>query len=284
MLRKILSNNVTRIRSITGTGGGKEPSVDPIKIETNGDVMIIIMNRHERRNAVNRFMAEDLYSSFLAFNTSRFKAAVLCGSEDVFCAGYDLKEVAASGATDTRELLKQFNASDQSPMGPCKILTKKPIISAIEGYAVAGGLELALATDLRVAASDAKLGFLNRRYNVPLIDGGTVKLTQMVGLSRALDLVLTGRTIDATTAEHWGLVNRVVEPGTAVAEAVKLAKLISKLPSESLLADRRSVYNATYDASTFHDAMRFELKGGLRSVKNVKGAQKFVGGDGRHGE
>jgi enoyl-CoA hydratase len=205
--------------------------------------------------------------------------AVLTGAKGNFCAGFDLKALAAG--TDSNRL----SETGEGPMGPTRMLLGKPVIAAIEGYAVAGGLELALWCDIRVAASDATLGVFNRRFGVPLIDLGTVRLPRMIGQGRALDLILTGRPVAAEEALRIGLVDRLVEPGHALAEAQQVAQDIAQFPQGALRADRRSVltqWSLDPDA-----AMRAEYRGGievLSSGESQEGARKFAEGSGRHGQ
>ncbi len=203
--------------------------------------------------------------------------AVLTGAGGNFCAGFDLK---ASAGTGTNRL----SESGDGPMGPTRMMLGKPVIAAIEGYAVGGGLELALWCDLRVAAADATLGVFNRRFGVPLIDLGTVRLPRMIGQGRALDVILTGRPVPAEEALRIGLVERMVEPGQALAEAQKLAQEIATFPPGAMRADRHSVLNQwSLDPDA---AMRAEYRGGigvLSSGESQEGARRFAEGAGRHG-
>jgi enoyl-CoA hydratase len=204
--------------------------------------------------------------------------AVLTGAGGTFCAGFDLKDLAAGAGTN------RLSESGEGPMGPTRMMLGKPVIAAIEGYAVAGGLELALWCDLRVAARDATLGVFNRRFGVPLIDLGTVRLPRMIGQGRALDLILTGRHVPAEEALRIGLVDRVVEPGQALGEAQRLAREIAGFPPGAMRADRRSVLNQwSLDPDA---AMRAEYRGGigvLSSGESQEGARRFAEGAGRHG-
>ncbi len=203
--------------------------------------------------------------------------AVLTGAGGTFCAGFDLKALA--GSADTKRLRK-----GEGPMGPTRMMLGKPVIAAIEGYAVAGGLELALWCDLRVAGRDATLGVFNRRFGVPLIDLGTVRLPRMIGQGRALDLILTGRPVAAVEALQIGLVQRLAEPGQALAEAQQLAGEIAKFPPGALRADRLSVLKQwSLDPSA---AMKAEYRGGIdviSSGESQEGAARFAKGAGRHG-
>ncbi len=203
--------------------------------------------------------------------------AVLTGSGGNFCAGFDLKALAAGTGV-------RLSDSGEGPMGPTRMVLDKPVIAAIEGYAVAGGLELALWCDLRVAARSATLGVLNRRFGVPLIDLGTVRLPRLVGQGRALDLILTGRPVPAEEALQIGLVERLVEPGQALAEARQLARKIAALPQGSLRADRRSALSQW--SLSQDEAMRAEYRGGvdvIASGEPREGARRFAEGSGRHG-
>ena len=240
--------------------------------------MTVVIARPEVRNAVDPETARSLADAFRSFEADgTLNVAVLSGAAGNFCAGYDLKALAA-GSPDS------ISESD-GPMGPTRMSLNKPVIAAIEGYAVAGGLELALWCDLRVAARDATLGVLNRRFGVPLIDMGTIRLPRLIGQGRALDLILTGRPVGALEAKEFGLVDRLVEPGRALAAAQKLARQISELPQGALRADRTSVLNQ-WSAASLDEAMKAEHRGGLevlRSGDAQAGARRFLEGGGRHG-
>jgi enoyl-CoA hydratase len=204
-------------------------------------------------------------------------AAVLTGAAGTFCAGADLREVA-----DGRRLA--IDEDGAGPMGPTWLQLSKPVIAAVEGHAVAGGLELALWCDLRVAARDAVFGVFNRRFGVPLIDLGTVRLPRMIGQSRALDLILTGRNVSSEEALQIGLVNRLVEPGKALEASLELAQTLAAFPQHGLRADRMSVYEQW--SLSWEDARRNELKRGLQvlaSGESRAGAQRFTSGEGKHG-
>lgn len=243
----------------------------------SGPVTTILIDRPARRNAVDRATAEALAEAFRAFDADPDAAvAVLAGVGGTFCAGADLKAVDA-GAPNRLE------PEGDGPMGPSRLELSKPVIAAIEGHAVAGGLELALWCDLRVAASDAVLGVFCRRWGVPLIDGGTVRLPRLIGLSRALDLILTGRPVGASEALQMGLVNRVVPPGEALAAAQELAAELAAFPQVCLRADRASALGA-FDAPLPEVLVR-EFEGGLAALEaeGVEGAARFARGAGRHG-
>lgn len=175
---------------------------------------------------------------------------------------------------------------DRGPMGPTRIELKKPVIAAIDGWCVAGGLELALMCDLRVMEEDAKVGILNRRFGVPLIDGGSVRLPELIGLSRALDLIITGRIVEAREALQIGLVNRVAKVGTGYGIAMQLAKEVATVPQECLRVDRASAYHATFASKSLEESLQFESDNALHviSEESLDGAQKFVKGLGRHGK
>ncbi|MBC9251792.1 enoyl-CoA hydratase [Pseudomonas alcaligenes] len=250
-------------------------------VEKNAAVTTLILNRPEVRNAVDRPTADALAAALREFERDESaRVAVLTGAGGCFCAGADLAAVAEGGARSNR-----LQEGGDAPMGPSRMLLSKPLIAAIEGHAVAGGLELALLADLRVMAADALLGVFCRRFGVPLIDGGTVRLPRIVGQGRALDLILTGRAVAAEEALQMGLVNRVVATGSARAVAEQLAAQISAFPQLCMLTDRASVYGQwelPLDA-----ALRAEFRGGLAVVESGEthaGAQRFRAGAGRHGD
>jgi enoyl-CoA hydratase len=244
-----------------------------VRVRQDGSVTTVTIDRPEARNAVDRAVAEALAEAFRAFDSDDGQSvAVLTGEGGTFCAGADLK------AMDNR-----VEPEGDGPMGPTRLRLSKPVVAAVEGYAVAGGLELALWCDLRVAAEDATFGVFCRRWGVPLIDGGTVRLPRLIGMSRAMDLVLTGRPVAADEAERIGLVNRVVPNGTALAAAQDLAHDLAAFPQECLRNDRRSLLE--HQGAAENDAMVRELEHGLRSLAKgaAEGARRFSDGDGRHG-
>jgi enoyl-CoA hydratase len=248
-----------------------------IRVETEDRITTVILDRPERRNAVDGPMAAELAAAFRAFDADPgADVAVLWGAGGTFCAGADLKSVGT-------ERGNAVAVTGDGPMGPTRLRLGKPVIAAVEGYAVAGGLELAAWCDLRVAATDAVFGVFCRRWGVPLIDGGTVRLPRLIGMSRALDMILTGRAVPAEEALTFGLVNRLVEPGTARAVAEALAREIARFPQLCMRNDRLSTYrqNGLSEA----DAMRFEFEVGLESLHRdgISGATRFAGGAGRHG-
>jgi len=247
-----------------------------VRVERSGPVTTVILDRPAAKNAVDRDTAQALADAFRAFDADdSARVGVLFGDHGTFCAGADLKALAAG--TPNR-----VAPDGDGPMGPSRMLLTKPVIAAIAGHAVAGGLELAAWCDLRVAEEDAVLGVFCRRFGVPLIDGGTIRLPRMIGLSRALDLILTGRAVDATEALAIGLVNRVVPHGQARAAAEQLAHELAALPQAALRADRTSAY-LQHDLD-LPAALQQELELGSRALAEaVQGAARFTGGAGRHG-
>ncbi len=250
-----------------------------VRIETEGSVWTIILDRPKARNAVDRPTAEALSDAFEAFDSEQSASvAVLFGAGGNFCAGADLKAVSEDSARRNR-----LEPNGDGPMGPTRMQLDKPVIAAIEGFAVAGGLELALWCDLRVAADNATFGVFCRRFGVPLIDGGTVRLPRLIGLSRAMDLILTGRPVPAQEALQMGLINRVAPKGTTLEVAQQLAAQISQFPQACLRADRSSVYDSF--GHSIEAAMQREFEGGRPIIEqeSVAGAQRFSTGEGRHG-
>ena len=252
-------------------------------VENKNNISTIMINRPDVRNAVDRKTADQLVEAFHAFEKDdRLSVAVLCGAGGHFCAGADLKAV-AQGLADSANRLSA-DMSEAAPMGPSRLLLSKPVIAAISGYAVAGGLELACWCDLRVAERNAILGVFCRRFGVPLIDGGTQRLPRLIGVSRALDLILTGRPVEAEEALGMGLVNRVVEPGTARVEAERLAAQIAGHPQVCMRSDREALYRGL--DLPLSEAMALEFQLGMNVIvsgETVSGAQQFSEGKGRHG-
>jgi enoyl-CoA hydratase/carnithine racemase len=244
--------------------------------ERVGDVTTVVLSRPEVRNAVDAATARQLADAFRDFEASDAAVAVLYGDGGTFCAGADLKAVAAGRGNRVAD-------DGDGPMGPTRLRLTKPVIAAVAGYAVAGGLELALWCDLRVAEEDAVFGVFCRRWGVPLIDGGTVRLPRLIGTSRALDLILTGRPVGAAEALAMGLANRVVPTGTALVAARRLAEELAAFPRTCLREDRLSVLEQ--EGRTEADAMAGEYRHGLVSLAadTLAGAGRFAGGAGRHG-
>ncbi len=247
-----------------------------VTIETHGPVTVVTINRPDARNAVDRPTATLLASAFHAFDTDpNASVAILTGAGGTFCAGADLKAFGTERANSV-------SVDNDGPMGPTRLFLSKPVLAAVEGYAVAGGLELALWCDLRIMAADAAFGVFCRRWGVPLIDGGTVRLPRLIGHSRALDLILTGREVGAEEALAIGLANRVVEPGTTLEAAMALAATIAAFPQDCLRSDRRSSYEQ-WDRP-LDDALTHELTRGREVLRSPELAvERFVAGSGRHG-
>ncbi|KIW33716.1 uncharacterized protein PV07_00544 [Cladophialophora immunda] len=266
----------------------------PIAVSnTPSGITTITITRPHRRNAVNPSTARALYSAFLDFEEDvSQKVAILTGSEGAFCAGADLVDLTAQSKQDPatldpldRDHLQPVQGRNCGPMGPSRLQVKKPVIAAVAGHAVAGGLELSLLADMRVVEEDAIFGVYCRRWGVPLIDGGTVRLQAIVGLGRALDMILTGRPVSAQEALTMGLANRVVPKGKALEEATKIAESLLRFPNACMNADRNSCYYAAYGAESFEDAMRNEYDHGVKvlQAESIPGAARFAGGLGRHG-
>ncbi len=256
-----------------------------VLVEDRGAVRIVTIDRPSARNAVDGPTAQALYDAFVAFDADDDLAvAVLTGADGTFCAGADLKAVATERGNTITGLGPDEIVGSLGPMGPTRLLLDKPVIAAVEGYAVAGGLELAVWCDLRVMAADAAFGVFCRRWGVPLVDGGTIRLTRLIGHSRALDLILTGREVDAAEAERIGLANRVAEPGEALEAAITLAEQLAALPQVCLRADRRSSYEQW--PMDLGEALANEAALGravVRSGETIDGAKRFAAGAGRHG-
>lgn len=249
-----------------------------VRIEDRGPVRIVTIDRPGVRNAVDRPTADALEAAFLDFDHDEsLSVAVLTGAGGHFCAGADLK-----GVSDGRG--NRVAADGAGPMGPSRLLLSKPVIAAVEGHAVAGGLELAVWCDLRVAARDAIFGVYCRRWGVPLVDGGTVRLPRLIGHGRALDLILTGRGVDADEAERIGLVSRVVPTGSALDAAVDLAEQLAAFPQRCLRSDRLSSYEQW--SLDLPDALDAEFRHGIATIESgetLEGATRFARGEGRHG-
>jgi enoyl-CoA hydratase/carnithine racemase len=248
-----------------------------VRVERNREIVTVILDRPEVRNAVDDPTAEALAEAFRAFDTDDSAAvAVLWGSGGTFCAGADLKSLATGDGN-------RFAPDGDGPMGPTRMALSKPVIAAVAGHAVAGGLELALWCDLRVVEEDAVFGVFCRRWGVPLVDGGTVRLPRIVGLGRALDMILTGRPVDAGEAHRMGLADRVVPSGAARAAAEALAADIARFPQACLRNDRLSAYQSL--GRSAEDALAVEYRCGAASIEAgaLDGAARFAAGEGRHG-
>ena len=249
-----------------------------VHTESRGPVAIVTLDRPEVRNAVDRPTAEALADAFRRFDADEsLRVAVLTGTGGTFCAGADLKAVA--GGRGNRAA-----PDGDGPMGPTRLLLGKPVVAAVEGFAVAGGLELALWCDLRVAARDAVFGVYCRRWGVPLIDGGTVRLPRLVGQSLALDMILTGRGVSGEEALRTGLANRLVERGRALDAALELAGELARFPQRCLRSDRRSALEQW--SLSLEDALAHETRLGLEVIgsgETLAGARRFAEGAGRHG-
>lgn len=251
----------------------------PIHIETNYPVYTVIIDNPDVRNAVDGETARQLADAFRVFEEdNKALVAVLWGKNGNFCAGANLKAVLeGKGNAVTRE--------GDGPMGPTRMRLSKPVIAAIAGYAVAGGLELAIWCDLRVVEKNAIFGVFCRRFGVPLIDGGTIRLPKLIGLSRAMDMILTGRPVKSDEALQWGLANRVVEDGKSRQEAENLARFIASNPQICMRNDRISAYEQF--GMNLDDAIDNEFKLGLETLKTgefLKGSQAFKEGKGKHGK
>lgn len=247
----------------------------PVKITHHGPVTVITINRPERRNAINRETADALREAWLSFDADDSqRVGVLTGGSEVFCAGADLKEI------ETLE-----NKNDHGPLGHTRLFINKPTIAAVAGYAVAGGLELACWCDLRIADKSAVFGCFERRFGVPLIDGGTQRLPQIVGLGRALELILTGRPVDAQEALTMGLANEVVAPGEHIERAIEIGEMLATFPQAALLNDRRAVYRGL--GENIEEGLEIEAELGqqtLDSGESYAGAEEFTRGAGRGGQ
>lgn len=254
-------------------------SAPTVRVERDGPVTIVTIDRPEVRNAVDRPTAASLREAFAAFDADETASvAVLTGAGGTFCAGADLKAIGDGRGNVVRP-------DGDGPMGPTRMVLGKPVLAAVEGFAVAGGLELAIWCDLRVAARDAVFGVYCRRWGVPLVDGGTIRLPRLIGHSHALDLILTGRGVSGEEARTIGLANRLTEPGDALSSAVGLAHALAALPQACLRSDRLSSYEQwtlPLDEALWHETERgLEV---IASAETIEGAARFVAGAGRHGE
>ena len=252
-----------------------------IIVERRGRTTVVTIDRVERRNAVDRATADALFDAFVAFDADAgADVAVLTGAGGTFCSGADLAAIAEGDPNVVSATAAMVGS--RAPMGPTRLALTKPVIAAVEGYAVAGGLELAIWCDLRIAAADAVVGVFSRRWGVPLIDGGTVRLPRLIGQGRAADLILTGRAVGAQEAHAMGLVNRVVAPGQTLAAALEVAESLTGFPQVCLredLASSRDQWDLQIDAALYR-----ETAGGLAVLESGEaraGAQRFRSGAGR---
>ena len=249
-----------------------------VRYEIDGPVAIVTIDRPKVRNCVDGPTAAELAAAFRRFDADESASvAVLTGEGGCFCAGADLKSVSEGRGN-------QMNVDGDGPMGPSRMLLGKPVIAAVEGYAVAGGLELAIWCDMRVAARDAVFGVFCRRWGVPLIDGGTIRLARMLGHSHALDLILTGRGVSGEEARMMGLANRLVDPGRALGEAIVLANQLAAFPQRCLRSDRLSSHRQW--TLPLDEALLLETRLGLETIasgETFEGASRFAKGAGRHG-
>jgi enoyl-CoA hydratase/carnithine racemase len=271
------------------------PGLEPDAVQVNATphgITTITINRPHRKNAIDGPTGAKLTEAFLAFeNDPTQKVCVFYGAHGTFCSGFDLHELAKrqQEGTDYQGprvgVHERVQGRNIGPIGPSRMQIRKPVISAVSGYAVAGGLELSLLGDIRVAEEDAVFGVFCRRFGVPLIDGGTVRLQAIVGLGRALDMILTGRGVGAQEALMMGLANRVVKKGEALKEAVSIAEQLVKFPQGCMNVDRESCYYAAYNARSFEDALEHEFDEGIKVIdqESVAGAVRFSKGEGRHG-
>ncbi len=249
-----------------------------IREEWLDSILVVTIDRPDVRNAVDGPTAAALAEAFQRFDRDdELAVAILTGANGTFCAGADLKGVSDGRGNKVKE-------DGDGPMGPTRMLLTKPVIAAVEGFAVAGGLELAVWCDLRVAATDAVFGVYCRRWGVPLVDGGTVRLPRLIGHSHALDMILTGRGVSGAEAERMGLANRIVEPGTTLSAAVELARRIAKFPPRCMRGDRTSSYKQW--SLSQEEALLVETQIGLETIhsgETLEGATRFAKGAGRHG-
>ncbi|TXT56277.1 MAG: hypothetical protein BAJALOKI1v1_1950007 [Promethearchaeota archaeon] len=250
-----------------------------IKIEIDYPIYTVIIDNPKVKNAIGKESAEALANAFRQFeNDHKALVAVLWGSGGTFCAGANLKAIAKGKGN-------RIEKEGDGPMGPTRMLLSKPVIAAVAGYAVAGGLELALWCDLRVVEKDAIFGVFCRRFGVPLIDGGTIRLPRLIGLSRAMDMILTGCPVSAQEAYEWGLANRIVKNGHARTEAEALAREIARFPQVCMRNDRLSVYGQF--GLELLEALRKEFEYGLKTLEKgefLEGSTEFVKGKGKHGK
>lgn len=251
-------------------------------MEVRGPLLLVTINRPSVRNCVDGETAEALEQAFTAFEADdSLSVAILSGADGHFCAGADLKAISSGDVTKSNRITEDAGG----PMGPTRMELSKPVIAAVSGYCVAGGLELALWCDMRVADESAVFGVFCRRFGVPLIDGGTVRLPRLIGGSHSMDMILTGRAVEAAEAKQMGLANRLVPTGTALAAAIELATQIAEFPQTCMRGDRRSAHEQW--AFSEKVAIQNEFKYGLATLQSgetLAGASAFTSGKGRHGQ
>ncbi|CAF1582577.1 unnamed protein product [Rotaria magnacalcarata] len=269
-----LSRKIHTIVSTLRYSSSSNVTVKVSHVDGTPSIRLIGINRASKRNCVNHSTALQLLSAFQQFeNDDTARLAILYGEGgSAFCAGYDLSEVASANIS----MPMKYNKEEPGPMGPSRMSLKKPLIAAVAGPCVAGGLELSLLADMRVGEESSKYGVLCRRFGVPLIDGGTVRLPHLIGLSRALDLILTGRTVHAQEAFNIGLINRLVPDGQCLEEAIRLAKDILRFPYECMNTDRISAYFSV--SNTIDDSLKQEYEQGIKLIERVSipGAKHFI--------
>lgn len=258
--------------------------MENVSYDLRGTTAVLTIERPERRNAVDAATAAELLEGFRSFEADdEARALVLTGAGELaFCAGADLKALAEVGPDVPAELVEQIAGRPEGPMGFTRLTASKPTIAAISGWCLAGGLELALWCDLRIATAGSRLGYPERRWGVPLIDGGTLRLPRIVGLGRALDLILTGRIIEAPEALDWGLLTEIVEAGDHLDRAIEIADALAGFPQPTMLSDRRSAIEGS--TLPLEESLRFEAAIGRASIETgLKGAGRFADGEGRGG-
>jgi enoyl-CoA hydratase len=256
-----------------------------VRYERSGAAAVLTIDRAERRNAVDAETAGLLLEGFRSFEgDDEARVLVLTGAgPEAFCAGADLKAIADVGPQTSSDAIEAVSERPEGPMGFTRLAASKPTIAAISGWCLAGGLELALWCDLRIATETARLGYPERRWGVPLIDGGTQRLPRIVGQGRALEMILTGRIVEAPEALEWGLVNEVVPPERHIDRALELAEGLASFPQQTMLSDRRAAIEGS--GLPLEQALELEAELGLASIETgIRGAARFAAGEGRHGE
>jgi len=255
-----------------------------VTYETRGSTAILTIDRPQRRNAVDAETAAELLAGLRRFEgDDEARVMILTGAgEEAFCAGADLKALAAAGSDVPDDVVEQVAGRPEGPMGFTRLTAEKPVIAAIGGWCLAGGLELALWCDLRIGGRGSRLGYPERRWGVPLIDGGTLRLPRIVGLGRALDLILTGRIIAAEEALEWGMLTEIVDDGRHLERALEVAERIAAFPQRTMLSDRRSAIEGS--TLPLAEGLELEKRLGLESVRTgIEGAARFAAGEGRGG-